>query len=231
MALYYLDTSAAFKLLAAEEHAEAFLAFYREHRSDSWISSDLLRIEVSRAVTRNWPALIPDAQRLLDAFEYVQIDEDVVRSAIVEPDRLLRSLDAIHLATARILGPELTALLTYDDRLAKAAADAGISVLAPVLPDPRPGGDSLPAGRARLCRKSWNAWKGQHRSDPAMGTHGCIAASSLVSAISVPSGFAGGARRWCLLCCPPCPCFLLRPRSAPCWPAWCPLAGTPAGTR
>ena len=44
MALYYLDTSAAFKLLAAEEHAEAFLAFYREHRSDDWISSDLLRI-------------------------------------------------------------------------------------------------------------------------------------------------------------------------------------------
>jgi uncharacterized protein len=131
VALYYLDTSAAFKLLAAEENAEAFLAFYREHRSDSWISSDLLRIEVSRAVARTWPALIPDAQRLLDAFEYVQIDEDVGSSAIVEPDRLLRSLDAIHLATARILGPELTALLTYDDRLAKAAADAGISVLAP----------------------------------------------------------------------------------------------------
>jgi predicted nucleic acid-binding protein len=132
MALYYLDASAAFKLLAAEEHAEAFLAFYREHRGDNWISSDLLRIEVSRAVARNWPALIPDAQRLLDAFEYVQIDdEDVVRSAIVEPDRLLRSLDAIHLATARLLGPELTALLTYDDRLAKAAADAGIPVLAP----------------------------------------------------------------------------------------------------
>jgi hypothetical protein len=58
--------------------------------TDSWISSDLLRIEVSRAVTRNWPALIPDAQRLLDAFEYVQIDENVVRSAVVEPDRLLR---------------------------------------------------------------------------------------------------------------------------------------------
>ncbi|HEY2265369.1 MAG TPA: PIN domain-containing protein, partial [Streptosporangiaceae bacterium] len=77
------------------------------------------------------------AQRLLDAFEYVQIDEDVVRSAIVEPDRLLRPLDAIHLATARILGPELTALLTYDDRLAKAAADAGMvpeSVTIPAVP-------------------------------------------------------------------------------------------------
>lgn len=131
MALYYLDTSAAFKLLAAEEHAEAFLAFYREHRNDDWISSDLLRIELTRTVARHWRALIPDAQRMLDAFEYIQIDEDVVRAAMVEPDLLLRSLDAIHLATARLLGPELTALLTYDDRLAKAAEDASIPVHTP----------------------------------------------------------------------------------------------------
>jgi predicted nucleic acid-binding protein len=131
MNLYYIDTSAAFKLLAAEEHAEAFLAFYRDHRNDEWISSDLLRIEVTRTVTRHWRALIPDAQRLLDAFEYIQIDEEVVRTAMVEPDPLLRSLDAIHLATARLLGKELTALLTYDDRLAKAAADAGIPVHTP----------------------------------------------------------------------------------------------------
>ena len=131
MALYYLDTSAAFKLLAAEQHAEAFLAFYREHRNEDWISSDLLRIELTRTVARHWRALIPDAQRLLDAFEYIQIDEDVVRAAMVEPDPLLRSLDAIHLATARLLGPELTALLTYDDRLAKAADDAGIPVHTP----------------------------------------------------------------------------------------------------
>jgi hypothetical protein len=50
---------------------------------------------------------------------------------ITEPDLLLRSLDAIHLATARLLGEELTALLTYDDRLAKAAEDAGIRVHTP----------------------------------------------------------------------------------------------------
>jgi uncharacterized protein len=131
MAIYYIDTSAAFKLLAAEEHADAFLAFYREHRDDDWISSDLLRVEVTRAVTRHWRALIPDAQRLLDAFEYIQIDEDVVRAAMAEPDPLLRSLDAIHLATARLLGNDLTAVLTYDDRLAKAADDAGIPVHTP----------------------------------------------------------------------------------------------------
>lgn len=39
--------------------------------------------------------------------------------------------DAIHLATARLLGPELTALVTYDERLATAAVDAGVAVLAP----------------------------------------------------------------------------------------------------
>ena len=131
MALYYLDTSAAFKLLAAEQHADAFLTFYREHRNDDWISSDLLRIELTRAVSRHWRALIPDAQRLLDAFEYIQMDEDVVRTAMVEPDPLLRSLDAIHLATARLLGPELTALLTYDDRLTTAAEEASIRVHTP----------------------------------------------------------------------------------------------------
>jgi predicted nucleic acid-binding protein len=131
VALYYLDTSAAFKLLAAEQHADAFLAFYREHRNDEWVSSDLLRIELTRAVARHWRALIPDTQRLLDAFEYIQIDEDVVRTAMVEPDPPLRSLDAIHLATARLLGPELTALLTYDDRLAQAADDAAIPVHTP----------------------------------------------------------------------------------------------------
>lgn len=131
MSVYYIDTSAAFKLLAVEEHAAAFLAFYREHRNDAWVSSDLLRIEVTRTVTRHWRALIPDAQRLLDALEYIQIDEDVVRTAMVEPDPPLRSLDAIHLATARMLGADLTALLTYDDRLTQAAADAGITVHCP----------------------------------------------------------------------------------------------------
>ncbi len=53
-----------------------------------------------------------------------------------EPDRGLRSLDAIHLATARILAPELEALVTYDDRLGKAATDAGLAMVSPGLKQP-----------------------------------------------------------------------------------------------
>jgi predicted nucleic acid-binding protein len=52
-------------------------------------------------------------------------------AAMNEPDRMLRSLDAIHLATARVLGPDLDGLATYDDRLAAAAKDAGIPVVDP----------------------------------------------------------------------------------------------------
>jgi predicted nucleic acid-binding protein len=48
-----------------------------------------------------------------------------------EPDRMLRSLDAIHLATARLLGADLAGLVTYDDRLASAARDARITVIDP----------------------------------------------------------------------------------------------------
>ena len=59
------------------------------------------------------------------------IDEEIVDGAMSEPDRRLRSLDAIHLATARILAPELDALVTYDDRLVKAATDAGLATISP----------------------------------------------------------------------------------------------------
>ena len=131
MSLFYVDTSAVLKLLAEETHSKAFAAFYDSHTNSSWVSSTLLRVEVMRAVTRVMPALIPDARDLLLAFDYVSMDDDVVEAAMIEPDRMLRSLDAIHLATARILGTELDALITYDDRLMSAAEDAGMTVESP----------------------------------------------------------------------------------------------------
>ena len=131
MSLYYVDTSAALKLLAEEKDSKAFAAFYDQAAGASWVSSTLLRIEVVRAVTRVIPAALPDAKDLLLAFDYVTIDDEIIEAAMNEPDRMLRSLDAIHLATARVLGPDLTGLVTYDERLATAARDAGISVIDP----------------------------------------------------------------------------------------------------
>ena len=131
MTLHYIDSSAALKLLAEESHSKAFAAFYDSEANASWVSSALLRIEVMRAVTRVIPAAVPDARDLLLAFDYISIDDDIVDTAMDEPDRMLRSLDAIHLATARVVRSELTSFVTYDDRLATAAVDAGFSVLSP----------------------------------------------------------------------------------------------------
>jgi uncharacterized protein len=131
VSLYYADTSAVIKLLAEETHSRAFAAFYDAHADAEWVSSALLRVEVTRAVARAMPALLPDARELLLAFSTIDIDDDVIEAAISEPDRALRSLDAIHLATARILGPDLDAVVSYDDRLVKAATDAGLTTVIP----------------------------------------------------------------------------------------------------
>jgi predicted nucleic acid-binding protein len=131
VSLFYVDTSAALKLLAEESHSRAFAKVYDESGGASWVSSALLRIEVIRAVSRVMPAALPDARALLQAFDYVSIDDEVVDAAMNEPDRMLRSLDAIHLATARLLAPDLDGLATYDERLAAAAKDAGITVIDP----------------------------------------------------------------------------------------------------
>lgn len=131
MRLYYADTSAVVKLLVKETNSEAFADFYDAHADDDWVSSTLLQIEIARAVLRARPTLLPDARDLLSAFSYVAIDDEVVDLAMNEPDRSLRSPDAIHLATARILAPEIEAFLTYDDRLLRAAGDAGMTTLSP----------------------------------------------------------------------------------------------------
>jgi len=131
VSVYYLDTSAALKLLVDESDSAAFVQFYDAHSSASWVSSTLLRIELFRAVRRSLPQMLGDARELLTAVASVRIDDPIVESAMAETDPLLRSLDAIHLATARTLGPDLDGLATYDGRLAGAAARAGLPVVSP----------------------------------------------------------------------------------------------------
>jgi hypothetical protein len=84
VSLYYVDTSAALKLLVEESHSKAFAEFYDEAAGATWVSSALLRIEVMRAVTRVFPALLPDARDLLLAFDFVSIDDDIVDAAMNE---------------------------------------------------------------------------------------------------------------------------------------------------
>ncbi len=90
MSLYYADTSAVIKLLAEETHSRAFATFYDTHADAEWVSSALLRIEVTRTVIRTLPSLLPDARDLLLAFSYIAIDDDIAEGAMSEPRRHAR---------------------------------------------------------------------------------------------------------------------------------------------
>lgn len=128
--MYYLDTSAAVKLVIAEEGTNPLLRWLESHESQVF-SSDLLRTELLRVTRRTAPDLMVRARAILDALVILTLSTQLCeRAAILEP-RLLRSLDAIHLAAAMEMGDDLRGLVTYDRRLAAGAESLGIRVLTP----------------------------------------------------------------------------------------------------
>lgn len=128
----YLDSSAIVKLVAAEQESEALFAFLRDWRER--VSSVLARVEVHRAIrrARGTAADRRRADRILARIALVQIDEPILALAARLPPADLRSLDAVHLATAlSVAAPGDPAMVTYDDRLARAATAAGVRVHVP----------------------------------------------------------------------------------------------------
>ena len=86
---------------------------------------------MARAVLALGAAVTRRAQDVLDRIELVRVNDRVLMAAgtVLPPD--VRSLDAIHLATASLLGPNLRELVTYDVRLAAAARANGLKVASP----------------------------------------------------------------------------------------------------
>ena len=129
--MIYLDTSAIVKLVHVEPQSTALRAFIDERRGEPLLSSLITRIETERALRRTDPLALPRMPLILGSINLVLMGESICASAGAYPDAGLRSLDAIHLATAALLGSSLTALVTYDYRLALAADAVGITVAAP----------------------------------------------------------------------------------------------------
>jgi predicted nucleic acid-binding protein len=127
---YYLDTSAAVKLVLRQPESPALLAWAADH-AEEVVSSDLLRTELLRVTRRGAPQRMLRARAVLDAVTLLALPPATFeRAAQVEP-ATLRSLDALHLAVAMELGDELHGIVTYDDRLSDAAARHGVAVVAP----------------------------------------------------------------------------------------------------
>ena len=127
---HYLDASAAAKLVVEEAETDA-LRQWTQGVEGQLITSDLTRTELIRATRRVVPDQLGQAHDVLVSREIVGLSSKLFRQAgLIEP-RSLRSLDAIHLAAALELGDELDGIVTYDDRLADAATQLGIPVVAP----------------------------------------------------------------------------------------------------
>ncbi len=125
----YVDSSALVKLVVVEAETGALRKFLAT--SDQMTSSLVTRVELSRAVARRLPDAMAAAQAVLDSLVIVGLDSRIATRAAGLAPASIRSLDAIHLATALELGADLTAFVCYDDRLSAAAAALGLQVKSP----------------------------------------------------------------------------------------------------
>lgn len=127
--LTYVDSSALVKLAVAEPESKALRRFLS--RRQPLVSSTLARTEVARALMPSGPEALSRGEEVLRRIQLLRINDRALREAGRLQPAELRSLDAIHLASARQLGSSVKQIVTYDERMADAAAEAGWSVAAP----------------------------------------------------------------------------------------------------
>lgn len=129
--MIYLDSSALLKLVRREEETLALSEWLDLHSEQPVVSSELGRVEVIRAARRLGGQVLVEARAVVDDLDLVSLDRGVQDVACDIGDPRLRTLDAVHLASALLLGEGLTAFIAYDHRLAGAARAAGLAVVTP----------------------------------------------------------------------------------------------------
>jgi predicted nucleic acid-binding protein len=134
----YLDSSAIVKLVVAEPESAALVRFLRAHPER--VSSALARVEVLRAVHLQGAPAAKRARKVLARILLLRVDDDVLDAAAMLDPRVLRSLDAIHVASARMLGGELTCVVTYDRHMSVAVEALGLPLRAPKAAPSRSAG-------------------------------------------------------------------------------------------
>lgn len=129
--MIYLDTSAFLKTVLAEPDSVPLQAYLDARPDAVLVSSALLVVEARRGVLRSNPSRLPRTDLALGGVTRLDVSEAVIEIAGRLPDPLLRSLDAIHLATADLIRHDIDVLLTYDLRMAEAARTLGIPTASP----------------------------------------------------------------------------------------------------
>lgn len=129
--MIYLDSSALLKLVFEEQESDSLQHWLTARSGVPTVSSELAKVEVLRACRRIDASALPDARTLLGGLDLVPLVGLVVQLASDLDDPVLRSLDALHLASALSLGADVATFVAYDHRLLEAAAGAGLEARAP----------------------------------------------------------------------------------------------------
>jgi uncharacterized protein len=125
----YLDSSAIVKLAVTEPESAALRRYLRRKRP--LVTSALARTEVARALLAVEPDAVGRGAEVLRRIDVIRLNERILIAAGAMLPVELRSLDAIHLATAHAVGTDLARICTYAGRLAAAAEANGMTVVAP----------------------------------------------------------------------------------------------------
>lgn len=129
--MIYLDSAAVVKLVHEEPRTAELIDWLNARPEVPLVSSALVEVEVPRAIRRYAPASLAGVPATLARLYRLEIDATIRAAAASLPNPLLRSLDAIHLATAAQLGSRLQSFVTYDTRLQAFAQQAGLVVASP----------------------------------------------------------------------------------------------------
>ncbi|MCX2755535.1 type II toxin-antitoxin system VapC family toxin [Gordonia sp. 4N] len=130
--MIYLDTSAMVKLVVREAETAPLIEWLALHPGVPTVTSALGRVELMRTALRDGsPGLHERARDLLDALDVIPLSAAVIDIAESIGPSSLRSLDALHLASATVIRAEMTAFVAYDQRLTAAASALGHPVVAP----------------------------------------------------------------------------------------------------
>lgn len=127
--MIYLDSSALVTIVLGRRNSKALGDFLDARIGVRTCTSSIGLVETVRTcdLIGSFPNLMASLAR---DHAQISLDNEIRNAAAVVPGNV-RSLDAIHVASAEALGSELTALVTYDNRMAEVARAAGLPVVMP----------------------------------------------------------------------------------------------------
>ncbi|MFH8868223.1 type II toxin-antitoxin system VapC family toxin [Streptomyces griseus] len=143
--MIYLDSCALVKLITREKETDALVAFLEDRPQQGRVTSELAVTEIMRVIRRarcgpqgqalmdelTFTRLLEAAEKCLNATDLVTLDRALLEDAGALEEFNIKSLDAIHLASALLLGPSLTSFVTYDGGLRGHAENRGLPVFSP----------------------------------------------------------------------------------------------------